>query len=305
MKTELKQILQQVSGLDDVPNGAYSFRINGISELHNNSENTEIVKKLDKNGIDIIVRANTKGELVHIPTLIDHSGLNDLVYNDFFIGENSQIHIIAGCGIHNDGLHATQHSGIHTFYIGKNAKVKYEEKHYGQGQGTGNRIISPKTIIHLAEGSSLEIDSAQIDGVDYTKRLTEATIADNASLTTKEVILTTGHQSAYTDFRIELEGENSSCSIVSRSVAKGESKQFFYSVINGNNKCQGHSACDAIIMDHATVKAVPDVTANHVDAQLIHEAAIGKIAGNQITKLMSLGLSYEEAEAEIVAAFLR
>lgn len=305
MKTELKQILQQVSGIDDIPDGAYNFRINGISELHNNSENTEIIKKSDKPGIDVVVKANTKGELIHIPTLIDFSGLDDLVYNDFFIGENSEIHIIAGCGIHNDGLHATQHSGIHTFYVGKNAKVKYEEKHYGQGTGTGKRIISPKTVIFLAEGSSLEIDSAQIDGVDYTKRLTEATISDNASLTTKEVILTTGNQTAYTDFRIELDGHNSSCSIVSRSVAKGESKQFFYSIINGNNKCKGHSACDAIIMDHATVKAVPDVTANHVDAQLIHEAAIGKIAGEQITKLMSLGLNYEEAEKEIVEAFLR
>lgn len=214
MKTELKQILQQVSGIDGIPNGAYSFRINGISELHNNSENTEIVKKSDKPGIDVVVKPNTKGELVHIPTLIDHSGLNDLVYNDFFIGENSEIHIIAGCGIHNDGMHATQHSGIHTFYIGKNAKVKYEEKHYGQGQGTGNRIISPKTIIHLAEGSSLEIDSAQIDGVDYTKRLTEATIGDNASLTTKEVILTTANQTAYTDFRIELDGKKDRKSVV-------------------------------------------------------------------------------------------
>ena len=305
MKTELKQILKQVSGIDDIPNGAYNFRINGISELHNNSENTEIVKKLDRSGIDVVVKANTKGELIHIPTLIDESGLDDLVYNDFFIGENSEVHILAGCGIHNDGLHATQHSGIHTFYVGKNAKVKYEEKHYGQGVGTGNKIISPQTIIHLAEGSTLEIDSAQIEGVDFTKRLTKATIGDNASLITKEVILTTGNQTAYTDFRIDLNGENSSASIVSRSVAKGQSKQFFYSVINGNNKCQGHSACDAIIMDYATVKAVPDVTANHVDAQLIHEAAIGKIAGEQITKLMSLGLNYEEAEQEIVAAFLR
>ncbi len=305
MKTELKQILKEVSGLDGIPQGAYSFRINGETGLHSNSDNTEIVKKLDRNGIDVTVRANTKNEIIHIPTLIDHSGLNDLVYNDFFIGENSEVHIIAGCGIHNDGLHATQHSGVHTFYVGKNSKVKYEEKHYGQGTGTGNRIISPETVIYLSEGSSLDMDSVQIDGVDYTKRLTKATIGDDASLTTKEVILTTRNQTAYTDFRIELDGKNSSCSIVSRSVAKGESKQFFYSVINGNNECYGHSACDAIIMDDATVKAVPDVTANHVDAQLVHEAAIGKIAGNQITKLMSLGLTYEQAEAEIVAAFLR
>ena len=237
MNPVLKEILQKVSGIDNVPEGAYNFRINGMSELHSNSENTEIVSKPDKAGIDIIVKPNSKGELVHIPALIDHSGLSDLVYNDFFIGENSDVHIIAGCGIHNDSLHATQHNGIHTFYVGKNARVKYEEKHYGQGSGTGNKIISPKTVIHLSEGSVLEMDSAQIDGVDYTKRLTEATIGANASLISKEVILTTGHQTAYTDFRIELDGKDSSCSIVSRSVAKGESKQYFYSVINGNNEC--------------------------------------------------------------------
>lgn len=305
MNQSLTQVLKTVSGLESRPKGAFNIRVNGQSAERSNSEHVQIVSKTDKPGIDIIVAPGTKGEVVHIPVVIDHSGLNDLVYNDFYIGEDSDITIIAGCGIHNDGGHITQHDGIHSFHVAAGARVKYTEKHYGQGSGTGNKVLNPETIIELASGSYLEMESIQIEGVDSTKRLTKAKIADDATLVTKEVILTTGTQSASTDFRIELDGENSSASIVSRSVAKGDSKQSFYSVINGNNACKGFSACDAIIMDHAMVKAVPDVTANHVDAELIHEAAIGKIAGEQITKLMTLGMSYEEAEAEIVAAFLR
>ncbi len=305
MNAVLKRILQKVSGLLDVPQGAYNFRVNGQSAHCASSVNTRIVAKKDKPGMDIIVRSGVRGEVVHIPVLISQGGLSDQVYNDFYIGEGSEVHILAGCGIHNDSQHMTQHSGIHVFHVGRGARVRYDEKHYGQGEGSGDKVLNPETIIYLAEDSQLEMDSVQIEGVDNTKRITKATIGDNASLITKEVILTTGTQSAATDFRIELDGKNSSVSLVSRSVAKGDSKQVFYSIINGNNQCKGHSACDAIIMDRAMVKAVPDVTAKHVDAELIHEAAIGKIAGEQITKLMSLGLNYEAAEQEIIAAFLR
>ncbi|MGI6690836.1 MAG: SufB/SufD family protein [Christensenellales bacterium] len=305
MNAVLKRILQKVSGLLDIPQGAYNFRVNGQSVHYASSENTRIIAKKDKPGMDIIVRSSVRGEVVHIPVLINQGGLSDRVYNDFYIGEGSEVHILAGCGMHNDSQHMTQHSGIHVFHVGRGARVKYDEKHYGQGEGSGDKVLNPETIIYLAEDSQLEMDSVQIEGVDNTKRITKATIGDNASLIAKEVILTTGTQSAATDFRIELDGKKSSVSIVSRSVAKGDSKQVFYSIINGNNQCKGHSACDAIIMDRAIVKAVPDVTAKHVDAELIHEAAIGKIAGEQITKLMSLGLNYEAAEQEIIAAFLR
>lgn len=304
MNTALKKLLYRILGISSTPKGAYNFRINGINEGRAEFGGIQIINKCDKPGLNIIVEPGVKGEVIHIPVLIDRSGFSDLVYNDFHIGENCDIKIIAGCGIHNDGVHATQHSGIHTFYIGKGANVKYDEKHYGQGTGRGDKVLNPKTVIYLEEGGRMEMNSVQIEGVDETERITKAVLAEDASLITKELILTSGIQSARTDFKIELNGKNSSVSLVSRSVAKDKSKQYFYSVINGNNKCKGYSACDAIIMDQAMVKAVPDVTAKHVDAELIHEAAIGKIAGEQIIKLMSLGLSYEEAEEKIVAAFL-
>lgn len=299
------KVLEEVSGLHGTPQGAYNIRVNGQSGGRANTKNVQIVSKIDKPGIDIIVQPGTKHELVHIPVVIDQSGLDDLVYNDFYIGADSDVVIIAGCGIHNDGTHMTQHNGIHSFHIGKNARVRYEEKHYGEGGGSGERILNPETIIHLESGSYMEMNSVQIEGVDSTDRLTKATIEENASLVTKEVIMTSGTQLARTDFQIELNGEGSSAHISSRSVAKEHSKQEFRSVMNGNNASKGYSACDAIIMDDAVVKAVPDVTANHVDAELVHEAAIGKIAGDQVTKLMTLGLTQEEAEEYIVAAFLR
>lgn len=305
MNAVLRHVLQKVIGLKDVLQGAYNLRVNGENAGLSDSKGVRIVRKKDKQGIDVIVQPSVKGEVVYIPVLISQGGLADRVYNDFYIGENSEVHILSGCGIHNDSPHMTQHSGVHVFHVGKGACVTYDEKHYGQGIGSGEKVLNPETVIRLAESSRLEMNSIQIEGVDDTSRLTKATVGDGASLITKEVILTTGIQSAMTNFRIELDGKNSSVSVVSRSVAKGDSKQFFYSVINGNNQCKGHSACDAIIMDRAMVKAVPDVTAKHVDAELIHEAAIGKIAGEQIVKLMSLGLSYEAAEEEIIAAFLR
>lgn len=305
MNTVVKNILNTVAGLKEIPTGAYNIRVNGKSEGRNSTDHIEIKSKENVSGIDIIVKPGTKNEFVHIPVVLDHGGFEDLVYNDFYIGDDCDIEIIAGCGIHNEGSHSAQHDGIHTFHIGKNAKVKYIEKHYGEGGGSGENVLNPVTEIHLGQGSTMQMESMQIEGVDSTKRLTKADLADDATLVIKEIIMTSGTQVATTDFHVELNGKKSSANVVSRSVAKGSSKQGFFSIINGNNQCVGHSECDAIIMDNATVKAVPDVTANHVDASLIHEAAIGKIAGAQITKLMTLGLSEERAEEEIVAGFLR
>lgn len=303
--TIVDHILDIVADLKGKPQGAHNIRLNGKTSSRQSTKNIEIVNKTDNPGIDIIIKPGTTSEFVHIPVVIDTGGITEMVYNDFYIGEDSDVVIVAGCGIHNNGSHLTQHDGIHTFYVGKNAKVKYVEKHYGEGEGTGENVLNPVTVIHLEEGSTMEMESVQINGVDSTRRVTKAELADNASLVTKEIIMTSGTQLATTDFQIELNGKGSSTNIVSRSVAKGKSSQVFTSVINGNNECMGHSECDAIIMDEATVKAVPDVTANHVDAMLIHEAAIGKIAGDQINKLMTLGMSEEEAEEEIVSGFLR
>lgn len=298
-------ILEVVADIKGEVKGAHNIRHNAQTSSRQSTKNIEIKPKEDGSGIDIIVKPGTVSEFVHIPVVIDTGGIEEMVYNDFYIGEGSDVVIIAGCGIHNDGKHLTQHDGIHSFYVEKNAKVKYVEKHYGEGNGTGENVLNPVTVIHLAEGSRMEMESVQINGVDSTKRVTKADLADNASLITKEIIMTDGNQLATTDFQIELNGKGSSANIASRSVAKGKSTQVFTSIINGNNDCIGHSECDAIIMDEATVKAVPDVTANHVDAMLIHEAAIGKIAGDQIRKLMTLGLNEEEAEEEIVSGFLR
>ena len=298
-------MLEQVAGLHEIPTGAYNIRKDGELYGRSVSANIDIVTKTDKPGIDIIVKDNTVNESVHIPVIIAQSGLKESVYNDFFIGENCDVTIIAGCGIHNGGKDASEHSGIHSFDVGKNSKVRYVEKHYGQGEGTGERIMNPKTNILLREGSYMEMDTVQIEGIDSTKRETSAKILDDAKLIIKEKIMTHDKQYAETNFSVDLDGENSSTDVVSRSVAKDESKQLFKSEINGNGVCHGHSECDAIIMDNASVKAVPALTANNVEASLVHEAAIGKIAGEQLIKLMTLGLSEEEAEKEIVAGFLK
>lgn len=300
-----KDLLEQVAGLHEIPTGAYNIRKDGELYGRNVSANIDIVTKTDKPGIDIIVKDNTVNESVHIPVIIAQSGLKESVYNDFIIGENCDVTIIAGCGIHNGGKDASEHSGIHSFDVGKNSKVKYVEKHYGQGEGTGERIMNPKTNILLREGSYMEMDTVQIEGIDSTKRETTARILDDAKLIIKEKIMTHDKQYAETNFSVDLDGENSSTDVVSRSVAKNESTQLFKSEINGNGVCHGHSECDAIIMDKASVKAVPALTANNVEASLVHEAAIGKIAGEQLIKLMTLGLSEEEAEKEIVAGFLK
>ena len=300
-----KTLLEQVAGLHDVPQGAYSLRINGQLYGKNNSDNISIVKKEDKPGIDIYIKPGTKNESVHIPVLLSQTGIKELVYNDFHIGEDCDVTIVAGCGIHNGGDSESEHSGIHAFYVGKNAKLKYVEKHYGEGDGKGKNVMNPTTIAVLEENSYVEMETAQIKGVDSTKRKTTATLADGATLVVKEKIMTHGTQFAETDFVVDLNGEDCGAHVVSRSVAKDDSRQSFLSQINGNNRCSGHTECDAIIMDSAQVIAIPKIEANHPEAGLIHEAAIGKIAGEQLIKLMTLGLSEKEAEEAIINGFLK
>lgn len=300
-----KRLLKEVADLDSLPVGAYNIRANGAAAGRHTTANIDIITKTDRPGIDIIIAPGTKNESVHIPVVISQTGLKDLVYNDFYIGENADVVIIAGCGIHCAGAQETSHDGIHTFHVGKNARLRYVEKHYGEGEGRGKRVMNPTTIVHLAEGAAMEMETTQISGIDDTIRKTSGTLAAHATLTVREKIMTTGDQHAVTDFTIDLNGENCSTDVVSRSVARDESKQEFYSHINGNNACAGHSECDAIIMDRACVIATPALIANHVDAALIHEAAIGKIAGEQLIKLMTLGLTAEEAEHEIVNGFLK
>lgn len=300
-----KNLLKEISDLHSIPEGAFNIRIDGAVALRNTTANVDIVPKKDKSGIDIYIKENTKNESVHIPVILSQTGMTELVYNDFHIGENADVTIVAGCGIHNEGNEKAEHDGIHTFYIGKNAKVKYVEKHYGEGDGTGERVLNPETIVNIEDGGYMEMETTQIKGVDSTKRTTKAILEDNATLVIKEKIMTHGSQFAETEFEVDLNGENSSTNVISRSVAKDNSKQVFLSKINGNNKCAGHTECDAIIMDNACVKAIPEITANNIDASLIHEAAIGKIAGEQLIKLMTLGLTEKEAEEQIVSGFLK
>lgn len=300
-----KTLLEAVADLHKMPEGAYNIRQNGQAAGRHTTANIDIVTKTDKPGIDILIKAGTRGESVHIPVIISQTGLTDLVYNDFFIGEDCDVTIVAGCGIHNSGDDRTEHSGIHTFYVGRNAHVKYVEKHYGEGDGNGENVMNPTTVVVLEEGATMELETTQIKGVDSTRRVTRATVAAGASLVIREKLMTHGKQFAETDFTVDLNGEDSSANVISRAVAKGDSRQDFLSRVNGNNRCAGHTECDAIIMDNARVRAVPEITAHHLDASLIHEAAIGKIAGEQLTKLMTLGLTEQEAEEQIVNGFLK
>lgn len=300
-----KHMLKEVAELDSLPVGAYNIRTNGQSEARNSTANIEIIPKKDKSGIDIKIKPNTVNESVHIPVVISQTGLRELVYNDFYIGENSDVVIVAGCGIHNCGGADSSHDGIHTFFVGKNARVKYVEKHYGEGDGEGKRLLNPTTVVHLDEGAEMIMETAQISGIDDTKRVTTADLAENAKLEIHESVMTTGNQNAVSEFTADLNGENCSCNIVSRTVAKDDSYQHFTSRLNGNNVCAGHTECDSIIMDRARVLATPELLASSVDASLIHEAAIGKIAGEQLIKLMTLGLTEQEAEEQIVSGFLR
>ncbi|WIW71227.1 MULTISPECIES: SufB/SufD family protein [Anaerosinus] len=305
MNDVTKELLRTVSELDGLPKGAYNIRENGHCASRNCTEKINIVSKTDKPGIDIIVKPGTKYETVYIPAIVTESDVDDLVYNDFYIGEDADITIVAGCGVHTDGTGNSQHNGIHRFFLRKNSRVLYLEKHIGTGEGTGERIINPETYMELGENSYMEMDTLQIKGVDSSKRVTEGTLAANAKLIIREKIMTHGNQTAETIFKVDLNGNKSGADVISRSVARDSSKQIFRSTINGNADCSGHTECDAIIMDNGVVSAIPELTANHVDAALIHEAAIGKIAGEQLTKLMTLGLSEAEGEAKIIEGFLK
>ena len=300
-----KELLKKITDKEEFTEGAYNIRKNGEGFIRKTTENVDIVSKKDKPGIDIIVKENAKNEYIHIPVMITESGVNDLVYNDFYIGKNADVTIVAGCGIHNDKHMLSRHDGIHSFYLEEGAKVKYVEKHYGQGEGTGEKVLNPKTIVNLKKGATLEMDSVQIEGVDSTIRETIGELEENSNFIVSEKIMTHGKQYAKTVFNVKLNGKNASTHVISRSVAKENSKQEFFSNVEGNTECYGHVECDAIIMDNGIVKAVPEILANDVNARLIHEAAIGKIAGEQLTKLMTLGLTEKEAEAKIVSGFLK
>ncbi|MBQ3146087.1 MAG: SufD family Fe-S cluster assembly protein [Clostridia bacterium] len=299
------ELLKQIADINEAPNGAYNIRKNGQGIERKVTQNVNIVTKEDKQGIDVFVKENTKYEFIHIPVIITESGLNDVVYNDFYIGKNADVVIIAGCGIHNDHHKDSQHDGIHRFFLSEGAKVKYIEKHYGEGKGTGKRILNPVTEVTLKKGSYLKMESVQIKGVDSTIRVTKGVLEEDSNLVVSEKIMTHGNQFAKTEFEVELNGENASTHVTSRSVAVDKSVQEFKSKITGNTKCFGHVECDAIIKDKAKVIAIPEIVANNVEANLIHEAAIGKIAGEQLTKLMTLGLNEKEAEEQIIKGFLK
>ncbi len=299
------ELLKQITDITKTPEGAYNIRKNGEGIERQITENINIVSKTDKSGIDIFVKENTKNEFVHIPVIITESGLKDVVYNDFYIGKDADVVIIAGCGIHNDHHEDSEHNGIHRFFLEEGAKVKYIEKHYGEGKGTGKRVLNPITEVHLKDGSTLEMESVQIKGVDSTIRITKAVLENDTNFVVSEKIMTHGKQYAKTEFEVELNGENASTHVTSRSVAVDKSVQEFKSKVVGNTKCFGHVECDAIIKDKAKVVAIPEIIANDVEANLIHEAAIGKIAGEQLTKLMTLGLSEKEAEEQIIKGFLK
>ncbi len=300
-----KDLLKIIADMDGTPTGAFNIRANGALAERKVTENIDIKNKEDGKGIIVTVRPDTKGETVHIPVVVNATDFTDLVYNDFIIGENADITIMAGCGIHNCGEGDSGHDGIHTFFVGKNAKIKYIERHYGEGDGSGKNIMNPTTVINIAEGGYMEMETTQIKGIDSTNRITTANLDNDATLVIKEKLMTHGVQRADTDFTVNLNGEGSGANVISRSVAKDKSFQMFKSNINGNALCSGHTECDAIIMDDAKVCAIPEINANHIDASLIHEAAIGKIAGEQLTKLMTLGLTEQEAEEQIVNGFLK
>lgn len=300
-----KTLLEEVADLHGIPAGAYNIRANGQTAERNTTANIDIVTKEDKSGIDIYIKPGTKNESVHIPVVLSQSGLTETVYNDFHIGDGADVTIVAGCGIHNGGDASSRHDGIHRFFIGKGAKIRYVEKHYGSGDGNGKRIMNPVTEVTMDEGSYMEMETVQIKGVDSTKRETKAVLGREARIVIKERLMTHGNQDAESRFHVDLNGEDSSANVISRSVARDHSHQLYISNITGNSRCSGHTECDAIIMDEARIQAVPELTANNIDAALIHEAAIGKIAGEQLIKLMTLGLTEAEAEAQIVNGFLK
>lgn len=299
------KILEEVADLHEIPEGAYNIRSDSQSAGRRSTDTIEIVPKTDVSGLEIHIKPGTKKQSVHIPVVISKSGLKEVVYNDFFVGEDADVVIVAGCGIDNCGSQDSQHDGIHRFFVGKNAVVKYVEKHYGSGEGSGKRILNPVTEVYQEEGSTVEMEMAQIKGVDDTERKTLAKLAAGAKLVVRERLMTHGDQRAISVYEVELNGEGAGADVVSRSVARDNSYQKFDAKIVGNAPCHGHTECDSIIMDNGKILAVPGLEANDLNATLVHEAAIGKIAGEQIIKLMTLGLTEQEAEEQIINGFLR
>ena len=300
----IEKMLSTIAGITGKVEGAFNLRQNGQGVERYSTENVKITAKADRPGIDILVRPGTKGESVHIPVILTESGINDLLYNDFIIGEGADVTIIAGCGIHNDGHAKSEHDGIHSFKIGKNAHIRYVEKHYGEGEGTGERILNPTTLITMDEGASCEMEMVQIAGVSSTVRKTDATLGKDAKLLITERLMTHDKQSAVSDVVIHLNGEGSSAQVISRSVAKDQSEQVFHPIAQGNAPCHAHIQCDTILMDGAHVRSIPEIEANHSEAAIIHEAAIGRINNEQMLKLETLGLDEQEAEKIIIDAFL-
>ncbi|MBQ3869871.1 MAG: SufD family Fe-S cluster assembly protein [Clostridia bacterium] len=300
-----KRLLVEVADLHSVPEGAYNIRANGVSAGRQSTEHIEIVPKTAVSGLEIYIKPGTKNESVHIPVVMTESGLKEVVYNDFYVGDDCDVVIVAGCGIDNCGNQDSQHDGVHRFFVGKNAKIKYVEKHYGSGEGAGKRILNPVTEVYQEKGSTVEMEMVQIKGVDDTERTTKAVLDENAKLIVRERLMTHGKQNAISVYSVELNGENSSADVVSRSVARDDSYQKFDAKIIGSAACHGHTECDSIIMDNGRILAVPGLEANCIDAELVHEAAIGKIAGEQIIKLMTLGLTENEAEEQIINGFLQ
>ena len=300
-----KRLIEEIADLHSVPSGAYNFRANSQLAGRNSTANIDIVSKPEGNGIDIHIKPGTRNESVHIPVVLSESGIKETVYNDFYIGADSDVVIVAGCGIDNCGSQDSEHDGIHRFFLEKGARVRYVEKHYGSGDGRGKRILNPVTEVYMEEGSSMEMEMEQIKGVDSTERSTIAELKADARLVVKERLMTHGSQHAVSDYRVSLNGAGSTADVVSRSVARDDSSQTFNARITGNAPCSGHTECDSIIMDKGHILAVPSLEANDIDAMLVHEAAIGKIAGDQLIKLMTLGLTPQEAEEQIINGFLR
>ena len=302
----LSGLLRSIADIDDIPtDGAYNIRKDGEGMVRRSTETVQITPKTDKPGIDIRVQPFCKADKVHIPVVITKTGVNDLVYNDFYIGEGADVEIVAGCGIHNSGCETSEHDGVHRFFVGKGAHVRYIEKHYGEGDGTGGRILNPTTVVNLGENAVCEMEMVQVKGVDSTLRETTAHLEKGAKLVILERLMTHGEQTARSNVEIQLDGEGSTAQIISRSVAKDSSEQVFYPRAVGNAPCHAHVQCDSIIMDSAKIRSIPEIAANHCDAQIIHEAAIGRINNDQLTKLRTLGMTESEAEAIIIEGFLK
>ncbi len=300
-----RKLLETIADLHDIPQGAYNIRKDGEGIDRSSSANIDIVNKKDKPGIDIIIKPGTKKESVHIPVILTKEGMTDKVYNTFDVGAGADVTIVAGCGIHSGGDNDSTHEGVHNFIVRKGARLNYIEKHYGEGEGTGRRVLNPKTIVEIHEGGYVDLEMVQIKGVDSTVKDTEAVLHKDAFLLSSEKLLTHGEQKAESNMSIRMVGDGGSAQIVSRSVAQDHSQQLFYPRLIGESRCSGHVQCDSIIMDNAQVRSIPEIAAYHPEAQLVHEAAIGKIAGEQLIKLMTLGLSEEQAEETILAGFLK